>query len=40
MPPDEFITLAERTNLIGPLTDCVLDMARKHAEARMTIGLC
>jgi diguanylate cyclase (GGDEF)-like protein/PAS domain S-box-containing protein len=33
VPPDEFIPLAERSGLIGPLTRTVLDMAIRHANA-------
>jgi diguanylate cyclase (GGDEF)-like protein len=33
VPPDEFIPLAERAGLIGPLTASVLDAAMEHARA-------
>lgn len=37
LPPDDFIPLAERTGLIGPLTDYVLDAA--FAQARLWIDV-
>ncbi len=33
VPPDQFVALAERTGLIGPLTDLVLDTACAQAAA-------
>jgi diguanylate cyclase (GGDEF)-like protein len=39
VPPDEFIPLAEHTELIGPLTRCVLDMAIGQCSAWQREGI-
>jgi len=38
LPPDDFIPLAERTGLIGPLTDYVLDAALAQARLWIDVG--
>jgi diguanylate cyclase (GGDEF)-like protein len=38
VPPDEFIPLAERSGLIGPLTRTVLDTAMRHAGSWLLRG--
>jgi diguanylate cyclase (GGDEF)-like protein len=39
VPPDVFVALAERTGLIGPLTDLVLDTACAQAAAWLRSGV-